>query len=426
LLDARSESETRQGFIILVSDGLDNSESPSQRSMATGDPTTRCRQYPVHTMGLGKAHNPKELHSIAEESNGTYSSITEDLDSKILEAFAVCLAGLKSVVAVETCITFEKGGKITDHSRKSSSSKTAEVKIKSIDWPGSSCKKGSSDVMLGVLYAGEVKDLMVDIDLTVNEMHGYLSIEVLIATVKYKDVQRMKPQEKQPETKEKPPAEKCILNVNVCATSFGKYCKKDESNQGAPFPMVMNQRVRSKVLKFFSDQFKAELEQKVGRTGPAGKLEESWEAFKENDSLWKKAQRIGDDYLLERIDDDIDAMVSCLKRGSGLARLGCVYSWVLSYEKQRATFTGLPAAMFLTPVMKKMVEEAQTEVDATTSSAVTAGSTHLAPPETRLVEAGSTHLAPPETRLVGVLKEIVMGILKDQVEEEPSQAQTRQ
>ncbi|OEL23315.1 hypothetical protein BAE44_0015666 [Dichanthelium oligosanthes] len=327
-------------------------------------------------MGLGKAHDPKELHLIAEESNGTYSSITEDLNSKILEAFAVCLAGLKSVVAVETCITVK------------TSSTIATVNIKSIDW-GSSCKRGSSNVVLelGVLYAGEVKDLMVHIDFTVPEMKGFRSIDLLTATVNYKDVQRMEPQKTE-----------CPLKVNICATSFAEDCR----HESTPFPMVMHQRARSNVLKFFIDQFKAELELlKVGRTGPkaVGKLHMLWEKFKANDSDWQKAQEIGDDYLLERIDDDINAMVSCLTRGSGP---GCVYSWMLSYEKQRAAFTGLPAATFLTPAMKEMVQEAQdqaaaTEVDATTSSAVAAGSTHLAPPGTRLVEA---------------LEEIVMGVLE--------------
>lgn len=235
-LDDRSD-KTRQGFVMLVSDGLDNRKSEWK---ANDTSTSDLRQYPVHTMGLGTAHNPKELHLIAQETRGTYSSITEELnDSKIKEAFAVCLAGLKSVVAVNTKINIKKG----------QASLAENVKLKEFD--STKDWKGVLDTDLGVLYAGEVKDWIFDVSFTVPATVGYSSIDdLLTATVTYGDTS-------------KPGNAK--LAVKVYRGQHAKGCCTSEST---PIPMVMPQMARMKVLKFFTDKFDEEVARIKELAGP--------------------------------------------------------------------------------------------------------------------------------------------------------------
>ncbi|KAJ1273762.1 hypothetical protein BS78_05G008900 [Paspalum vaginatum] len=407
-LDDRSD-KTRQGFVMLVSDGLDNRKS----EWKANDPSTSdLRRYPVHTMGLGMAHNPKELHLIAQETRGTYSSITEELnDSKIKEAFAVCLAGLKSVVAVNTKINI----------KKAQSSLAENVKLKEFD--STKDWKGVLDTDLGVLYAGEVKDWIFDVNFTVPGTVGYSSIDdLLTATVTYEDIQS--------KTSKAGKAE-CKLAVKVYGGQHTKCC----TSESTPFPMVMPQMARMKVLKFFTDKFDKEVARIKKSACPRGRpakaatdkvkfddptlqtilrnsLEEMWGNDKEAigySSICNDARRIGVDTLLEHIDNDIEAIFSCLDQGRA-SELGCVYSWLLTYETQRAAYTGLPGAtMFLTPAMKKMVQEAQKkaavapeEGAAPSSSATVAGSPHqLAPPANHLVDALEQYVKSALEKLLG-------------------------
>jgi hypothetical protein len=59
--------KTSLGFIILLSDGLDNSKFKwNNKSPAPNDPVRDdVKKYPVHTFGLCKAHDPKALCFIA-------------------------------------------------------------------------------------------------------------------------------------------------------------------------------------------------------------------------------------------------------------------------------------------------------------------------------------------------------------------------
>ena len=75
LLDDRADKK-RVGFIVLISDGVDKQVKWSDESIAPTDPVRAVlRKYPVHTLGLCNAHDPKALHYIAKTSYGTYASI---------------------------------------------------------------------------------------------------------------------------------------------------------------------------------------------------------------------------------------------------------------------------------------------------------------------------------------------------------------
>ncbi|KAF0890014.1 hypothetical protein E2562_035132 [Oryza meyeriana var. granulata] len=276
---------------------------------------------------------------------GTYSSIAEDLNSKIMEAFALCLAGLKPVVAVDT--------------REKISPNTGNS-ITGINCTGD---RDSNTVVLGVLYAGEVKDFIVQVKFSAKVEKDFHSLGVLTATVNYNDV---------PRKLSKSSTVQCTLKVHVCATSFAENC----TNERTPFPMVLHQMVLFEVLKFM-DEFLDRLDAMKNDDG----VLLQWDKAKNSDefSSMKEARRIGVD--LGRIDNDIDGMVSCLKRGLGL---GCVYSWVLSFQTQRATTTGFPTTAFLTPAMKEMVHKARKQsaedAAAVTTTSCAAGRTHLAAP----------------------------------------------
>jgi len=148
LLDDRAD-KTRAGCIVLISDGVDKSQFMwSHESLAPTDPIRGLlRKYPVHTLGLFKA-DPKALHYIAKESYGTYSSITDnkDLDKNIMEALAVCLAGFKTIVAFDTCVDIT----------------SSSLEITRVDSGGYTRRAApGSGISIGMLCAGEVKDLVV-------------------------------------------------------------------------------------------------------------------------------------------------------------------------------------------------------------------------------------------------------------------------
>ncbi|EEC69214.1 hypothetical protein OsI_38211 [Oryza sativa Indica Group] len=337
----------RQGFIVLVSD--------RDSSMSNCSDDGLLQKYPVHTFSLGKAEDPTELVTIAKESKGTFSSISGN--SKIMEAFAICLAGLKSVIAVNARVKISP----------KESANTSNVKVYKpvgINDTDFRMERDNEAVALGVLYAGEVKDLIVGIEFTVEDVKGFRSIDVLTATVEYyKDVQ----QEQLPKS-----TAKCTMQ------------------QMARFDvLLLMAEIRGKL-----DAVKKKKEDGIMLPYEAWRMLKSrWEESKNSDEYfysWRQAQRVGVD--LGRIENDIHAMVSCLKRGLGL---GCVYSWVSSYQMQRATTTGLPTtSSFLTPAMEDMVHQArkQSEKDAAATSAA-GGGTRMA-------------LRPGEARIVEVLEQI--------------------
>uniref|UniRef100_A0A0A9AXR2 Uncharacterized protein n=1 Tax=Arundo donax TaxID=35708 RepID=A0A0A9AXR2_ARUDO len=143
-------------------------------------------------------------------------------------------------------------------------------------------------------------------------------------------------------------------------------------NPCPPFPAVLQQMVRFKVLDLLTSILKELLVlkeqaggavQREGGDDPvldamaANLLQKKWKEFKQSDESWKEALRAFLD--LGGIDKDINAMVGSLKKGLGA---GCIYSWMSSYQMQCTTVTGLPAHKattgFRTPAMEVMVQEA--------------------------------------------------------------------
>lgn len=334
-MDAREDKQTRLGFIILLSDGLEKSK------FRGNDPVSdNATKYPVHTFGLCKSHDPKALYSLAEESKGTYSSITANLNSKIIEALAVCLSGLVNIVAVDTSITIT-----------ANQSDTWEPKINKISFGGdkfSSTNYGAScKVTIGVLYAGEVKDLVVNFELNVPSLNsGGYKYAPLAASGEY--------------TAGTPGGER--IEIDRCKMEFSVYARRYTPTNEMPLvqsPMILQHKVQTSVvtmLRTFQKEFhdlEAKAEGDDVKNVAGNKLRDMWEAFKtSNKKPWKGAQESG--LSLEGIEKDMEAMVKCLKQGLGV---GCVYSWVSSHRMQRATTTGLPTtAAFLTPKMKEVMQ----------------------------------------------------------------------
>ena len=224
LLDDRAD-KTRAGCIVLISDGVDKSQFMwSHESLALTDPIRGLlRKYPVHTLGLFKA-DPKALHYIAKESYGTYSSITDnkDLDKNIMEALAVCLAGLKTIVAFDTCVDIT----------------SSSLEITRVDSGGYTRRAApGSGISIGMLCAGEVKDLVVYFSYTTGywERGYYTTLSGITARVTYKDM----------------PGGQSSTSTNNCSVSVAVHTTQDPSlpaNPCPPFPLVLQQMVRFKVV----------------------------------------------------------------------------------------------------------------------------------------------------------------------------------
>ena len=111
------------------------------------------RRYPVHTFGFSSSHDPMPLLAIARVSCGTYSYIDQGLD-KITDAFAVCLGGLTTVVAVDATIALSAPPGVTI------------VGIDSGGYDKSIKEHGASgEVCIPVLYKDEVKNFIVHLRL---------------------------------------------------------------------------------------------------------------------------------------------------------------------------------------------------------------------------------------------------------------------
>uniref|UniRef100_A0A0E0J594 VWFA domain-containing protein n=1 Tax=Oryza nivara TaxID=4536 RepID=A0A0E0J594_ORYNI len=153
VLDCRpGDSRNRVGFILLLTDGDDTSGFRWSRDVING----AVGKYPVHTFGLGAAHSSEALLYIAQESRGTYSFVDDGNLDKIAGALAVCLGGLKTVAAVDTRVSVRVA-------------ELSGARIERIDSGGYesrvACGGASGEVVVGVLYAGEVKSFIIHLHL---------------------------------------------------------------------------------------------------------------------------------------------------------------------------------------------------------------------------------------------------------------------
>eukprot|EP01018_Ginkgo_biloba_P025791 Gb_04078 [translate_table: standard] len=153
--------------IMLLSDGQDT-YSLSSRGVISFNPHTtssaRCAsrqgsryghiQIPVHAFGFGIDHDAATMHTISEESGGTFSFI--QAEGLVQDAFAQCIGGLLSVVVQDVLLT---------------------VSCNSVQIPGLELKSfhagsyetfingSSGTVKLGDLYAEEERNILVELKL---------------------------------------------------------------------------------------------------------------------------------------------------------------------------------------------------------------------------------------------------------------------
>lgn len=111
------KSKNPVGSIILLSDGQDtytvntsNGTNPranyqSLLPISIHRNNGAGMQVPVHAFGFGTDHDASSMHSISENSGGTFSFI--ETESVIQDAFAQCIGGLLSVVVQELQVDVE-------------------------------------------------------------------------------------------------------------------------------------------------------------------------------------------------------------------------------------------------------------------------------------------------------------------------------
>ncbi|XP_062082121.1 E3 ubiquitin-protein ligase WAV3-like [Humulus lupulus] len=130
-------------------------------------------QIPVHAFGFGADHDASSMHTISENSGGTFSFI--EAESVIQDAFAQCIGGLLSVVVQELQVEVEC---VHPHSQLSSIKAGSYRTTIMAD-----ARTGS--IRVGDLYAEEERDFLVTLNVPVDE---YTS-ETSLLTVRciYKD-----------------------------------------------------------------------------------------------------------------------------------------------------------------------------------------------------------------------------------------------
>ncbi|KAI9124596.1 hypothetical protein K1719_004518 [Acacia pycnantha] len=150
--------------IILLSDGQDtytvggsgtNQPHPNYHlllPMSISNRGTSGFQIPVHAFGFGADHDASSMHSISENSGGTFSFI--ETESVIQDAFAQCIGGLLSVVVQELQVAIE----CVDANLNL-------VSLKAGSYPSrvmAGRRQGFIDV--GDLYADEERDFLVSVN----------------------------------------------------------------------------------------------------------------------------------------------------------------------------------------------------------------------------------------------------------------------
>lgn len=182
LLDRRWENPV--GSIILLSDGQDtytinsppsgiNSQSNYQSLLPVSIRGTYVR-VPVHAFGFGADHDASLMHSISENSGGTFSFI--EAENVIQDAFAQCIGGLLSVVVQQLWLDVE-----CVHPSLHMSS------IKAGSYPKNmSASKRKGSISVGDMYAEEERDFLVTINIPVDES-CCIEMSLLRVSCLYKD-----------------------------------------------------------------------------------------------------------------------------------------------------------------------------------------------------------------------------------------------
>lgn len=150
--------------IILLSDGQDtysvsgsgsNQPQPNYHLLlptSIGGSGNLGFQIPVHTFGFGADHDASSMHSISENSGGTFSFI--ETEAVIQDAFAQCIGGLLSVVVQELQVGIE----CVDENLRL-------VSLKAGSYPSRMTAGGRQGFIdVGDLYADEERDFLVSVN----------------------------------------------------------------------------------------------------------------------------------------------------------------------------------------------------------------------------------------------------------------------
>ncbi|KAF8102329.1 hypothetical protein N665_0198s0042 [Sinapis alba] len=155
LVDRRFKNSVSS--IVLLSDGQDTytMTSPNGSNTKGTDYKTllpkEVNRIPVHAFGFGSDHDASLMHSIAENSGGTFSFI--ESETVIQDAFAQCIGGLLSVMVQELCVKIE----CVDPLLRIGSVKAGSYRFDS--------RTGS--IAVGDLYAEEERNFLVNLDVPV-------------------------------------------------------------------------------------------------------------------------------------------------------------------------------------------------------------------------------------------------------------------
>ncbi|KAJ4910965.1 Zinc finger (C3HC4-type RING finger) family protein [Raphanus sativus] len=168
LIDRRFKNSVSS--IVLLSDGQDTytMTSPTNGGGGRTDYKTllpKENRIPVHAFGFGADHDASLMHSIAENSGGTFSFI--ESETVIQDAFAQCIGGLLSVMVQELCVRVECVHPLL---------KIGSVKAGSYRFDtGKDSRTGSIGV--GDLYAEEERNFLVNLDVpVVNGVSDHMSL----------------------------------------------------------------------------------------------------------------------------------------------------------------------------------------------------------------------------------------------------------
>ncbi|KAG2299900.1 hypothetical protein Bca4012_011471 [Brassica carinata] len=155
LVDRRFKNSVSS--IVLLSDGQDtyNMTSPTGSKTKGTDYKTllpkEVNRIPVHAFGFGADHDASLMHSIAENSGGTFSFI--ESETVIQDAFAQCIGGLLSVMVQELCVKIE----CVHPSLKIGSVKAGSYRF----------DPRTGSIAVGDLYAEEERNFLVNLDVPV-------------------------------------------------------------------------------------------------------------------------------------------------------------------------------------------------------------------------------------------------------------------
>ncbi|TVU30665.1 hypothetical protein EJB05_22298, partial [Eragrostis curvula] len=337
VLDGRpGHGRDRLGFIVLLTDG------EGSRGFGWGEPRRESihgvlRRYPVHTLGLGAAHDPEALLYIAQESHGTYSFVDDENVDKIPGALAVCLGGLTTVAAVDTRVVLK-------------SAELDGVRIDRVDSGGYgsrvSCGGASCEIAVGALYAGEAKHFVVHLHVPAaasSVEDGYYCGDLVAC-----DRRRRR-------------HEQNLLAVGysyshhpgapaITAEGPGVFVQRSpELGAGRqvlllPSPEVLHHIVRFELLDVVAGLIHG------GDLKNGELLQLMWEEFRACHQFWGGLD-------LGFLETEVEAMVGSLRTGA----VAYVHAWVSTHQMQRATSLGSPekaVAEYLTPAMRLLLEEA--------------------------------------------------------------------